>query len=351
MVRTIKHWSLFLAVGLLLLSCKKGPAVKDETLDKWLGFVKPIHFPEPVYNLKNNPVTKEGFELGKALFNEPRLSRNNTITCASCHIQSSAFTQHGHDVSHGIDDRLGTRNSPPIMNLAWNKAFMWGGGVFDLDLQPITPITAHEEMDETLENVLKKIRTTDKYPPMFRAAFGSEEASTSRFMKALSQFMVMCISSNSKYDKVQRKEAGISFTEDEQTGYILFKEKCASCHSEPLFTDGSFRNNGLGINPINDQGLYSATLIETDRYKFKVPSLRNLQYTAPYMHDGRFLSLTGVLEHYNSEVQPTPNLDPVLNQNGRRGIPLNSSDRLKLMSFLNTLNDPDFINNPLLAQQ
>lgn len=346
-----KYWLIALFLGLFVLACKKENAGKEDLIDTWLGFVKPVHFPEPVYNLKNNPVTKEGFELGKALFNEPRLSRNNTITCASCHIQSSAFTQHGHDVSHGIDDRLGIRNSPPIMNLAWSTAFMWGGGVFDLDLQPITPITAHEEMDEKLENVLKKIAATSKYPPMFKAAFGSEEVTTSRFMKALSQFMVMCISSNSKYDKIQRKEAGISFTEEEQAGYVLFKDKCASCHSEPLFSDGSFRNNGLGISPINDQGLYGATLIETDKYKFKVPSLRNLQYTAPYMHDGRFLSLAGVLEHYNAEVQATPNLDPLLNQNGRRGIALSASDKAKLTAFLSTLNDTDFINNPLLAEQ
>jgi cytochrome c peroxidase len=237
------------------------------------------------------------------------------------------------------------------MNLAWNKAFMWGGGVFDLDLQPITPITTHEEMDENLENVLNKIRVLPKYTAMFKGAFGTEEVTTARFMKALSQFMVMCVSSNSKYDKVMRKEAGAAFTANEQAGYVLFKDKCASCHSEPLFTDGSFRNNGLGISTINDKGLYGATLIETDKYKFKVPSLRNLQYTAPYMHDGRFLSLTGVLEHYSSGVQGTPNLDPVLNQNGKPGIALNEDQKAKLTAFLNTLNDTEFINNKILSEQ
>jgi len=345
-----KHWIVLCLFGLFILACKKDNPIKEE-IEKFLGFQKPGNFPEPVYNFANNPVTKEGFELGRALFYEPRLSRNNTITCGSCHIQSSAFTQHGHDVSHGIDDRLGTRNSPPIMNLAWNKAFMWGGGVFDLDLQPITPITTHEEMDENLENVLNKIRALPKYTAMFKGAFGTEEVTTARFMKALSQFMVMCVSSNSKYDKVMRKESGATFTADEQAGYVLFKDKCASCHSEPLFTDGSFRNNGLGISTINDKGLYGATLIETDKYKFKVPSLRNLQYTAPYMHDGRFLSLAGVLEHYNSEVQATPNLDPLLNQNGKLGIALNEDQKAKLTAFLNTLNDTDFINNKMLSEQ
>lgn len=315
-----------------------------------MGFEKPSNFPEPVYNFAANKITKEGFILGRTLFYEPRLSRNNTITCGSCHIQSSAFTQHGHDVSHGIDDRLGTRNSPPIMNLAWNKAFMWGGGVYDLDLQPIAPITAHEEMDENLERIYTKLRAMPKYTALFKAAFGTEEITTSRFMKALSQFMLMCISSNAKYDKVMRKEDGVTFTNEEQEGYVLFKQKCASCHAEPLFTDGSFRNNGLAISPVNDKGLYTATLVETDTYKFKVPSLRNLKYTAPYMHDGRFLSLSAAFEHYNNEVVATPNLDPLLKGN-KLGISLTEPEKTKLTSFLNTLNDETFIKNPLLAEQ
>lgn len=321
-----------------------------DKVDEFIGFQKPSNFPEPVYNFANNKITKEGFVLGRTLFNEPRLSRNNTITCGSCHIQSSAFTQHGHDVSHGIDDRLGTRNSPPIMNLAWSKAFNWGGGVNDLDLQPITPITTHEEMDENLENVYQKLRAMPKYTALFKAAFGTEEINTTRFMKALSQFMLLCISSNSKYDKVMRKEGNLAFTSDELEGYNLVKQKCASCHSEPLFTDGSFRNNGLAISPVNDKGLYGATLIETDRYKFKVPSLRNLKYTAPYMHDGRFLSLSAALEHYNNEVVATPNLDPLLN-GSKLGIALTATEKTKIIAFLTTLNDEEFIKNQLLAEQ
>lgn len=345
-----KHWIVLFSFFLFVVACKKDSPVMTE-LEEFLGFQKPDNFPEPVYNFASNPVTKQGFELGRALFYEPRLSRNNTVSCGSCHIQSAAFTQHGHDVSHGIDDRLGTRNSPPIMNLAWNKAFMWGGGVYDLDLQPIVPITTHVEMDESLDNVLSKLRLLPKYTDMFKSAFGTEEITTARFMKALSQFMLMCISSNSKYDKVMRKEGGVSFTAQEQEGYTLFKEKCASCHSEPLFTDGSFRNTGLSLSPVKDQGLYTATLIETDRYKFKVPSLRNLQYTAPYMHDGRFLNLSGVLEHYNSEVRQTANLDPLLQQQGKLGISLAEDDKVKITAFLSTLNDETFIKNTLLSEQ
>lgn len=345
-----KHFIVLSLFGLFILACKKDNPVKEQ-IESWLGFIKPANFPEPEYKFANNPVTKSGFELGRALFYEPRLSRNNTITCGSCHIQSSAFTQHGHDVSHGIDDLLGTRNAPPIMNLAWNKAFLWGGGVYDLDLQPIVPITTHEEMDENLDNVMAKLRLLPKYTSLFNSAFGSEEITTAKFLKALSQFMLMCISSDSKYDKVMRKEAGATFTADEQEGYVLFKQKCTSCHAEPLFTDGSFRNNGLPISPINDQGLYTATLKDTDRYKFKVPSLRNLQYTAPFMHDGRFLTLGAVLEYYTTQVQDLLNLDPLLKQGNQLGINLTENDKVMLTAFLATLNDAGFINNTMLSEQ
>ncbi|MET3114921.1 cytochrome c peroxidase [Pedobacter sp. CG_S7] len=345
-----KHGIVLALFGLFILACKKDSSIKEQ-IDTFLGFQKPGNFPEPDYNFANNPITQEGFELGRALFYEPRLSRDNTISCGSCHIQSAAFTQHGHDVSHGIDDRLGTRNSPPIMNLAWNKSFMWGGGIYDLDLQPIVPITTHEEMDENLKNVMNKLSKLPKYLELFKSAYGSENITTAKFMKALSQFMLMCVSSNAKYDKVMRKEGGAVFTAEEQEGYVLFKQKCASCHSEPLFTDGSFRNNGLGISPVNDKGLYTATLKETDLYTFKVPSLRNLQYTAPFMHDGRFLSLAAVLEHYNAEVQPTRNLDPLLNQENKPGITLPEVEKVKLAAFLSTLNDTEFIKNTLLSEQ
>ncbi len=339
----------FLAISVFVVACKK---IDDgqATIKKFLGFQQPANFPAPIYNLANNAITEAAFDLGKTLFYDSRLSRDNTISCGSCHIQSSAFTQHGHDVSHGIDDRLGTRNSPPIMNLAWNNAFMWGGGIYDLDLQPIAPITAHEEMDESLENVLQKLQAIPSYQAKFKAAFGAGEVTTVKLMKALSQFMLLCVSSNSKYDKVMRKEDNLSFSEQELAGYQIFKDKCSTCHSAPLFTDGTFRNNGLAPSPINDLGLYAATLLNSDKYKFKVPSLRNLKYTAPYMHDGRLRTLDAVFDHYQNEVQGSETLDPFLNKNGRKGIDLSAEDRAKLLAFLNTLNDEAFITNPLLAE-
>ncbi|WP_317047981.1 cytochrome-c peroxidase [Pedobacter cryoconitis] len=345
-----KLYLLLLAFSLFIYACKKESNIQN-AVSTFLGFQKPANFPQPVYKLENNKFTEAGFLLGRALFYEPRLSRDNTISCGSCHIQSSGFTQHGHDVSHGIDDRLGSRNSPPIMNLAWNKTFMWDGGIFDLDLQPISPITNPVEMDEKIENVLLKLKQMPKYVTMFNRAFGTDEITNARMMKALSQFMVLCVSANSKYDQVMRKEQGQVFTPDEQAGYTIFKERCGSCHREPLFTDGTFRNNGLAIGPNNDQGRSMATLHPEDEYKFKVPSLRNLGYTSPYMHDGRFLTLNGVLTHYAQEVQATPNLDPLMQQNGRLGIALIADDKLKLLTFLKTLDDKDFVTRKDLAEQ
>lgn len=327
---------IFLFLG-MVYACRK------DIIPEFFGFQKPANFPEPAYHFTTNPVTKDGFELGRKLFYDPLLSANNTISCGSCHIQTSAFTHHGHVLSHGIFDRTGTRNSPPIMNLAWSQSFMWDGGIFDLDLQPIVPITNHVEMDESMANVLNKLRSSPQYPSLFKKAYGSEEITSVGFLKALSQFMAMCISSNSRYDSVMRNEAGKSFTAAEKEGYALFLRKCSNCHKEPLFTDNSFRNNGLSVSNVNDEGRYLVTTVDTDKYKFKVPSLRNLAYTAPYMHDGRFFTLEAVLDHYTSQVQNTPNLDPVLNQNNQRGIALSADERAKILSFLKTLNDRNFL--------
>lgn len=338
-----RFWG-FSVMLIVLLSCSK------EIMEHFSGFEKPSNFPLPVYNFADNQIKKEVFELGRKLFYEPRLSRDNTVSCGSCHIQSSAFTQHGHDVSHGIDDRLGSRNSPPIMNLAWMPSFFWDGGVFDLDLQPIAPITNHDEMDETVANVLTKLSSHPQYPGLFKKAFGSEEITTARMMKALSQFMLLCVSSNSRYDSVMRKE-GAKFSDEEAQGYELFKQKCSSCHKEPLFTDFSFRNNGIAIGLNDDKGRFMITLNEADKYTFKVPSLRNVEFTAPYMHDGRFYTLDAVIDHYRTGVQQTPNLDPLLFQSVQPGIALSADEKNKIIQFLKTLSDRKFLANTLLSEQ
>lgn len=314
------------------------------------GFVKPENFPEPVYDVAQNPVTKESFELGRKLFYETALSRDNSISCGSCHVQSSAFTQHGHDVSHGIEDRLGSRNSPPIMNLAWNRSFFWDGGVFHLDLFSVSPITNPVEMDEKMENVLEKLRSKMEYREKFKTVYGSDGITGNQVFKALSSFMIMCISSNSKYDSVMRK-TGARFTEAESRGYDIFSNNCSSCHKEPLFTDGSFRNNGLDNQFNPDTGRQAITLDPEDRFKFKVPSLRNLTYTVPYMHDGRFTKIDQVLDHYAAGVQDSHTLDPLLRKKGQPGIALTAGEKTDLKAFLKTLDDKYFITRRDLSEQ
>jgi cytochrome c peroxidase len=148
-----------------------------------------------------------------------------------------------------------------------------------------------------------------------------------------------------------RNEAGKAFTAEETEGRELVKQKCGNCHKEPLFTDNSFRNNGLSISMVNDEGRYPVTQNNADKYKFKVPSLRNLGYTAPYMHDGRLLTLDAVLDHYTTQVQNTPNLDPLLQQNAILGIPLTATERDRIKSFLNTLNDKSFLFDKRFSEQ
>jgi cytochrome c peroxidase len=312
------------------------------------GFIRPDNFPDPVYETLN--VTQESFELGRKLFYETALSRDNSISCGSCHVQSAAFTQHGHDISHGIEDRLGNRNSPPIMNLAWNKFFFWDGGVFHLDLFPVSPITNPVEMDEKMENILVKLRAKPDYRQQFKTVYGSDEISANQIYKALSHFMIMCVSSDSKYDSVMRK-TGAAFTPGESKGYDLFRANCSSCHKEPLFTDGSFRNNGLDNTFNPDKGRQTITLDQQDEYKFKVPSLRNLTYTLPYMHDGRFTTIDQVLDHYAKGVRDSHTLDAELKKNNTLGIALTDQEKVNLKAFLKTLDDPYFITRKDLSEQ
>ncbi|GAB3999457.1 cytochrome c peroxidase [Spirosoma daeguense] len=306
---------------------------------------KPANFPESVYNLALNPLTVEGVTLGRTLFYDPQLSRDSTVSCGFCHQQFAGFAHSDHPLSHGIDSKTGTRNVPGLQNLAWDREFFWDGGVTDLDMLPMTPIQNPVEMDLKFSDALSRVQKIPKYKSLFKAAFGSDTVTTARFLKALSQFMLTLVSADSRYDKYVRKEAGGELTPDELAGLNLFQQKCASCHATDLFTDKSYRNNGLPAGPINDQGRYVITLNETDRLKFRVPSLRNIDRTYPYMHDGRFIALEQVLEHYNSGVTNSPTLDPLLKKDGKLGISLTSTEQKQIIAFLKTLADDTFIGN------
>jgi cytochrome c peroxidase len=301
----------------------------------------PDSWPKPVYDFSKNPLTEEGFQLGRNLFYDPILSRDKTISCESCHSQQTGFTHVDHDVSHGIDGQKGTRNSIALVNLAWSKNFMWDGGVNNLEVQPINPITNPLEMGETLENVIAKLQQSPKYKTLFAKAFGDEEVTSQRILKALAQFTVMLTSSNSKYDKVMRHEA--AFTEQEQKGYQLFQANCASCHKEPLFCDTQFKNNGLKPDEnFKDGGRIKITKNRKDSLRFKVPTLRNIELTAPYMHDGRIKNLAMVLFHYTNDIYVSPTLSRQLNKK----IVLNEEEKGNLLLFLGTLTDESFLKNP-----
>lgn len=335
----------------VLLSCYYWSADTVEYTDIPLEIEIPSNFPPLAYDIAANPPTEKGVELGKKLFYDGRLSSDGVISCGFCHIQEHAFTHHGHTVSHGVNDQAGTRNATPIQNLAFQKIYMWDGAADHLDMQPVIPLTSRIEMNANLESVLAMMKADPSYTKLYGQAFKDGAVTTENMLKALSQFMVTAISSNSRFDKYRRKEAGATLTADEAKGYQLFNTKCASCHATDLMTDDSFRNNGLAVNPkINDQGRYTVTQLEADRYKFKVPSLRNIEKTAPYMHDGRFGTLEAVLEHYTTGIQDSPTLDAQLKKKGTPGIALSPEEKAQLIAFLKTLTDKQFLGDKRFSE-
>ncbi len=339
---TIAVVVLLSATTMQVNSCKKNDAVQQSNS---LTFTVPPGFPEPKYNFGNNPLTKDGFELGRKLFYDGRLSKDGNFPCSSCHQQFAAFVTFDHDFSHGFNNQFTTRNAPGLFNLAWHTAFQWDGGVNNLEVQPLAPITAPNEMAEDINNVINKLKADNIYPGMFKSAFGTDEITSQKMLKALTQFMLMLVSADSKYDKVKKGQA--VFTLAEQKGYTIFQAKCASCHAEPLFTDLSYRNNGLTLHPdLKDYGRMRITNDNADSIKFKVPSLRNVELTFSYMHDGRFYTIDQVLNHYSTGIVQSSTLDPSL----KNGIPLNIEERSNIKAFLKTLTDSTFINDKRFAQ-
>lgn len=301
---------------------------------------KPTCFPE-----KNALIHYEGdslkrIELGRMLFYDPILSADSSTSCASCHSVYNAFAHVDHDLSHGIRDQIGKRNAPGLFNLQWQPVFMWDGAVNHIDVQALAPITNPLEMDETLLHVVNKLVSQESYRKNFFAVYGDSAITGERVLKAIASFQMSLISLGSKYDRVMREES--QFTEIEQHGYDLFQQQCASCHREPLFTDHSFRNNGLPVDStLNDWGRYTITHLSEDSLRFKVPSLRNVEFTFPYMHDGRFRTLYEVLDHYSGSEVNSGKIDEALNL----PLTLTSDQKTELVAFLLTLSDKEFVFN------
>jgi cytochrome c peroxidase len=331
-------------------SCKKGERGKKGSASyhpTYLKFTIPEGWPKPPTDIfKDNPLTEEGFQLGRKLFYDGRLSKDGNFPCASCHQQFAAFSTYDHQFSHGFDNTFSFRNAPALFNLAWMKEMHWDGGINHIEVQPLAPITNIHEMAETIDHVLKKLNVDSSYLRMFTAAFGDTAINSQRMLKALAQFTGSIQSYNSKYDQVKRGEA--NFTLAEQNGYNTFKAKCNSCHAEPLFTDNSFRNNGLTLDPfLQDKGRMRITGDPADSLKFKVPSLRNVQYSIPYTHDGRRFSLSGVIEHYRSGITVNqPTLDPLL----KNRIAMTNLEKADLAEFLRALTDNVLLKDPRFGQ-
>jgi cytochrome c peroxidase len=294
----------------------------------------------PVYDFSKNPLSKAKIEIGRALFHDPILSANNTVSCVSCHSQFTAFAHTDHRLSHGINDKIGIRNAPALMNLAWQNVFMWDGAIHHLDVQSLAPISHPDEMGEDIANIVKKLQKLPHYTTAFNAAYGDTLITGERVLKSLSQFMLTFVSANSKYDKMKKGE--MTFTPQEQNGYALFQKNCNTCHQEPLFTTHEFENNGLPIDTIlNDWGRMKVTQKESDALKFKVPTLRNIEFSHPYMHDGRFRRIGDVLNHYTKGIERNSTLSSKL----KTQITLTANEKNDLTAFLLTLTDKDFLFN------
>lgn len=300
---------------------------------------------------KDNPLTEERVALGEALFHEMRLSKDGSLSCASCHEAKHAFAD-PRRYSIGVRDQVGARNAMPLFNLAWKRSFFWDGRAPTLRAQALMPIQDHTEMDETLTNVVRKLQTQaeDRYAALFAAAFGTSEITPEKIGLALETYLLTLISADSKFDRALKGSATLS--ETEQRGLQLFMTEydprreqfgadCFHCHGGPLFQSQSFANNGLD-ETFADPGHATVTGKPSDEGKFATPSLRNIALTAPYMHDGRFATLEAVVAHYATGVKRSATLDPNLAKHPAGGVPLSAADQRALVAFLKTLTDERF---------
>lgn len=333
-----------LAIGVLLLfstSCKKGVVQPYQTAN----FQTPSHFPEPHYKFENNTFSYLRFDLGRDLFYDPILSLDSTVSCAKCHSQTHAFADHNTNLSAGVNGTLGKRNSPALSNLAWYPNFMWDGGINHIETFSYAPITNPLEMKESMAHVVEKLNNSQYYRDKFEVAYGSPLITDQHVLKALAQFMALMISAESKYDFYLQGKA--TFTDSEENGLTLFRAKCSSCHTEPLTSNFGFANNGLDSDFSNDLGRGLVTQDPNDNGKFRIPSLRNVALTYPYMHDGRFFTLNQVLNHYSTGIVQSTTLDPSLST----GFNFTSQEKADLISFLNTLTDNNYLSNKILSEK
>ena len=310
-------------------------------------FALSANFPQMKLPADNVP-TLEGVRLGEQIFRDKRLSKDNTLSCASCHVSEAGFSDPGKSFSVGVGGKLGVRNTMPIFNLAWSKEFFWDGRAQGLRNQALMPIQDPHEMAASLPEVERKLNADPIVASQFQEVFGAGGVTAAKVGLALEQFMLTQISQDSKFDRVTKGQG--SFTPEEKRGFDLFLTEhdpyhglfgadCFHCHGGALFTNQQFVNNGLPIAD-EDVGREKVTGNPADRGKFRTPSLRNVELTAPYMHDGRFKTLEEVIEHYDHGVQRTATLDPNLAKHPAEGLKISAADKKALVAFMKTLTDP-----------
>lgn len=337
----------YILIIFTLISCERDvPYIKPfEYNPTFVAFEKPKNFPFP--NLPaDNPLTEEGIKLGKKLFYDPILSGNNTLSCADCHLQVNSFSD-PNQFSIGIEGLQGTMNSSTIVNAAWNTSNFWDGRAISLEEQAFGPVTSFVELHSpSWQDVSRKIMANPEYRRLFKEAFNADIIDSLHVVRALAQFERILISADSKFDKFLDYRA--SLTPSELRGKEIFnteKGDCFHCHSYPLFTSNSFHNNGLDPENEMDNGRFNVTADINDKGKFKSPTLRNIELTAPYMHDGRFQTLEEVINHYNFGGHNSSTIDPLMKKVGI-GLGLSPQNKVDLINFLKTLTDTSFINNP-----
>ena len=324
--------------------------------------VKPIDLPDdptpyplrlnrrfPVPDLpRDNPLIEERVALGKRLFNDPILSRDGTVRCASCHDEAVAFSD-ARRFSQGVGQRRTRRHSMPLFNLAWKSEFFWDGRAPSLREQVLHPIRNPVEMGERLPRLVRKLKADASYRDDFKRAFGSGRISAENISLALENFLLTLVSNDSRFDQAMAGQATLSA--EAQRGFQLFMTEfeprsgrygadCFHCHGGALFTDNRFHNNGL--EELRDRGRFERTGLSADRGAFSTPSLRNVELTAPYMHDGRFETLEEVVAHYSQGIHRSDTLDPSLAKHPAKGLRLSKSDQAALVAFLKSLTDPQW---------
>lgn len=344
-----KAW-LVLFVVILFGACQKDQIIQtpiDSTTP--VTFPQPKNFPKPAIPA-DNQFTQEGINLGRHLFFEKRLSGDNTMSCASCHFQENNFSD-PRQFSEGIDGSIGDRNAMILSNLAWQSFFFWDGRSFSLEDQALQPVENPIEMKANWEDVIEKLKADPYYVEMFEAAFGPDAITKENAAKAISQFERMMVSAESKFDRWQRGE--YQFLQIEEDGYEIFNTEvgdCFHCHGDlntgnifGAYGDLQFSNNGLDSVLKPNTGYEVVTKDSSDRGKFKIPSLRNVEHSGPYMHDGRFLLLQDVIEFYSTGVKKTYTLDPNMEDSGNLNKNFTPYQKSALLAFLRTLSDDSFI--------